>query len=726
MARKKRISSHNTTPARNFSQFFLENRTIALCYTEKRPLTQKEILAALQLECSQTALLKILSLLVKEKILQQQGNNWQPTTHPPLPYGKLNVHKRGFGFVETKFSNKSHKEKAPYIPQEALNGAIHGDKVLIRPFPRDLRKGRRESYAIICVTTPAPNILCGIVREKRGHFLVSPDDSYIPFTIVIKDTELYGAKAGDVVQVQFQREKGSSRTKPGRVLAVLGSPAQTDTQLKLTIEKFSLPTEFTPVAINYAKKLTMDDPGTMPRRDLTPTCHITIDGASAKDFDDAICIEQLHNNNFRLYVSIADVSHFVRPDTALDREAFQRGTSAYFPGRVLPMLPEELSNNLCSLLPHQKRYTFTAQLDFDNNGNLLRQEFYRSVICSKQRFTYDTVGKILAGDKTLGQEYEKFVPMLKQAEKLAATLRSKRLQRGAIDFNLREAVFTLDAQGQVASIKPAERNTAHRLIEEFMLIANEAVAEFLGQKLAHPIFRIHQPPNKEKITEFRRIAERLGITLQRYREEPAWFSQVLQQAQGSQHEYLVNTLLLRCLTQAQYATERSGHFGLASPAYTHFTSPIRRYPDLMVHRMLTAVLQTEEKKKCRKQKFAPEKTKEAALFLSGRERTAIDAERDMNDRLKISYMKDRVGDLFSAVISGVSENTLFVELEDPMVSGAIPVDFLGSDYFFYDPDRFRLVGEVSRREYQLGDILQVQLISISTSRRQLTFAPVQK
>ncbi len=725
MARKKRERKEKAASLQSLPQFFLENRIITLCHKEHKPLTQKEIRTSLQNTCSDNALSKMLSLLVKEKILHQQENSWLLAAHPPLISGKLTIHQRGFGFVETEFSSKAHKEKDPYIPQEAINGAIHGDTVLIRPFPRSLRKGRRESYAVVCVTTPAPNILCGIVREKRGDFLVSPDDSYIPFKIAIQKTDLCGAKAGDVVQVQFQREGGSSRIKPGKVLAVLGSPAQTDTQLQLTIEKFSLLTEFTPGAISYAKKLTMDNPGVMPRKDLTSTCHITIDGASAKDFDDAICIEQLDNGNSRLFVSIADVSHFVKPDTALDKEAYQRGTSVYFPGRVIPMLPEELSNNLCSLLPGQKRYTFTAQLDFDKKGELLRQKFYRSTICSKQRFTYDMVSKILAGDNTPKQEYKEFVPMLQQAEKLATTLRSKRLQRGAIDFNLREAVFTLDAHGEVASIKPAERNTAHRLIEEFMLIANEAVAEFLGQKLAHPIFRIHQVPNKEKIAAFRKIAEKLGISLQQYREETTWFSGVLQQAEGSQYEYMINALLLRSLSQAQYATERSGHFGLASPAYTHFTSPIRRYPDLMVHRMLATVLEAGEKK-CRKQKFAPEKTKEAALFLSGRERTAIDAERDMNDRLKISYMKNRIGEIFAAVITGVSENTLFVELEDPMVSGAIPVEFLGNDYFFYDADRFLLTGEISRKRYQLGDRVEVELVSISTSRRQLTFAPTEK
>ncbi len=736
MARKKRQSQHkransrkdNVSPHYNLSQFMVENRIIDLYDKQEESSSEKDRARTLQTDFTEKALQKALLSLEKQHILKRSEEGWQrdfSSSHSPLIYGKLTVNPKGFGFVALpRTPGKRAKENEPFIPKEELNGAIHGDTVLVRPLPAHLQRGKRPSYVVIRITKPAPDILCGILREKRGSFLVSPDDSYIPFKVAIKDTELLNAKPGDAVQVQFLRKGESSRLKPGKILAVLGSPTQTSTQLKLAIEKFSLPTTFSAAALEQAKKMKMQEQGKLPRKDLCNTCHITIDGASAKDFDDAIAIEQLDNSGFRLYVSIADVSHFVTPDSALDKEAYQRGTSVYLPGKVIPMLPEELSNNLCSLLPNQKRYTFTAQLDFDSKANLCRQQFYHSVICSRQRFTYDTVWKILSGDAPLTEQYRQFVPMLKKAEKLAALLRKKRMQRGAIDFSLREPVFTLDEKGEVTSIKPAQRNTAHRLIEEFMLIANEATADFLTKKLTQPIFRIHQPPGKEKIAEFRKLAERLGISLQRYEKSPAWFSQVLQRAQGSQYEYLINTLLLRSLTQAQYATEQSGHFGLASPAYTHFTSPIRRYPDLMVHRMLTAVLQAEGKKS-RKQKFAPEKTKDAALFLSRQERTAVEAERDVNDRLKISYMKNRIGDLFSAVISGVTENTLFVELEDPMVSGAIPVDLLGNDYFFHDPDHFRLVGEISRKEYQLGDLIEVELASISTSRRQLTFIPAQ-
>ena len=490
--------------------------------------------------------------------------------------------------------------------------------------------------------------------------------------------------------------------------------------MKLVIEKHALPYEFSPEALAEAMAYSDDVGNEETREDLRKIPHVTIDGETAKDFDDAISVTKTRKG-YRLYVSIADVSHFVKPGSQLDKEAYERGTSIYFPGRVIPMLPENLSNNLCSLIPDKDRLAFTAILDFDREGNLLGKDFCKSIIRSHKRFTYNTVQKIIIdNDKDIRKENKEFLTPLKWAQELAEQLQLKREKRGSIGFNLPEPYITLEADGKIAGITRSDRFFAHQLIEEFMLAANEAVAATFTESGAPALYRIHEIPSPEKVEEFVTFAKTLDLHLPKHEATPAWFAEVLKMVKGTPKEYIFNNLLLRTMQQARYSPENKEHFGLAATDYTHFTSPIRRYPDLHVHRRLMHLIR---QKKSGLKLRAPSKEQliQAGTFLSARERTAITAERDINDRLKIFFMEKYIGDSFEAIISGVTSSALFIEITEPFVNGSIAIEELKSDYFLHDSKRHRLIGDTSMKTYQMGDTISVKLVSVDKQRKRLNF-----
>ncbi|MBW1637259.1 MAG: VacB/RNase II family 3'-5' exoribonuclease, partial [Deltaproteobacteria bacterium] len=457
------------------------------------------------------------------------------------------------------------------------------------------------------------------------------------------------------------------------------------------------------------------------RTDFRHIEHITIDGETARDFDDAVCVKK-SLDGFQLYVSIADVSHFIRPGSHLDKEAYVRGTSIYFPGRVIPMLPEQLSNNLCSLTPGQDRFTVTAILDFDLSGNLLKKKFVRSVIRSYHRFTYTTVKQIVM-DKTpqIRLQHEQFLSQLDWARELAELLLVNRQKRGAIGFTLAEPEITLTESGEIAAISSQERNFAHQIIEEFMLAANEAVAELFTQSGINALYRVHEPPDFEKVEDFYTFSRTLDLQLPQPVNSPEWFAGVVEQCKGKKTEYLVNNLLLRTMKQAHYSPENTGHFGLASRAYTHFTSPIRRYPDLLVHRLLLQIIERNPSQPKISRKDL--KLQEKGEFLSARERSAIKAEREMNDRLKVRYMKKHLGENFEGIISGVNDFAMFIELKGMAISGSIGVSELKDDYYIHDEKNYRLIGELSGTVYQVGDLIRVTLIDVDSQRNRISFIP---
>jgi ribonuclease R len=719
----KRQRRTSRTTALSNSQLEVENALIRIVYQSAKPPSLSDIHQRIATEHhSKNQLKRAFGTLLGENILQKnRKNQFQIESKAPIYSGRLIQHPRGFGFVEVTpdKSDKPQPSRDPFIARGRMAGALHGDMVLIRIL--NTGRNNRSEATIITILDNGPDTLCGILSIEGRQLLVYPDDYRFPYIIKLPAKPKIAVNDGDAVKIRYSRAKDDEKFLSGKIVEVLGSPDTVDTQMKLVIEKFSLPHLFEEKVLAEAnsQKLLADD--MTKRRDLRKLPHITIDGETAKDFDDAITV--IHSvKGFRLYVSIADVSHFVASNSALDKEAFARGTSVYFPGRVLPMLPEILSNDLCSLVPGEDRLTLTAMLDFNNRGELVAKDFFRSVIRSRQRFTYTTVKEILVEQHQENRlEHNSFIEQLERARELAQLLRERRLSRGAIDFDLAEPQFILTDDGRVKQVKRAERNLAHRIIEEFMLAANEAVAAFLLQKKVTPILRIHEPPDEEKLQDFIAFTNTLGLKLPPFNNHPSWFATAVSTVKGMRYEYIVNNLLLRSLSQARYSISDTGHFGLASPAYTHFTSPIRRYPDLMVHRQILAAVDGKREKKDHQKRFSPLDTAEAAELLSKRERNAVDAERDINERLKIWYMKDKVGEIFPAIISGMTENVLFIEIEDIYIGGAVEVESLSHDHYIHDAKNFRLFGEITARTYQLGDKVQVVLASVSEQRRKLTF-----
>jgi ribonuclease R len=674
-----------------------------------------------QLGCSGKEFEASLDSLFQQGFLRKSGKGLL-TLHrsAPLYEGLLQQHPKGFGFVSqlTQGGKSVSLPRDPYVSPAAMGTARHGDRVLLRVLR--IRRDQRPEAVVVTVTVPGSNRIAGVVVKERGGLQVTPDDQRNPFTIRLEEGGAITANAGDAVIVEITRSPRPSPVQYGTIVENLGSFDSIGAQFRLVVERFDLPQAFPDEVEAETATLSPAD-GLQPgREDLRTTAHITIDGDSAKDFDDAICVEKLRNG-YRLYVSIADVAHYVVPGSAIDREAYARGTSIYFPGRVIPMLPERLSNDLCSLVEDEDRPTLTAILDFDRAGNLRKKRFCRSLIRSRKRFTYDDVAKILIDhDPDLRQLHRSLLTPLKWAAELARALQQQRQQRGSLDFNLLEAEFALDDSGEVSNIKKIERNFAHQMIEEFMLAANQAVASLATERHRAILFRVHEQPDPEKSEEFFTFATSLGLSLPQPEQNPAWYAGALEMARGSRHEYLIHNLLLRSMKQAQYRPDNVGHFGLAAPLYTHFTSPIRRYPDLLVHRALLAVLENRQEDQ-HNQVF--DSLDEAGSFLSARERTAIQAERDMEERLKLRFMRDRVGEKFSAIVSGVSDTALFLVIPEHCLSGSIAVDRLGSDYFLLDAKNHRLFGEISGKVYRIGDPLGVTLESVDILGRRLNFIP---
>ncbi len=703
-------------------QHRLENNILAYLYSSKKPVTFRALSRALAAQKRREDDINsiINSLLSKKYIQKNEKKHLTLNRNAPLYIGNLEKNPKGFGFVTTPtpYLSAAPLAKDPYISASRMNSAIHGDRLLIRI--TRIRNDNRPEGEVVKILSHGRDTIAGFYFPQKQGSIVHPEDPRFPFHIKVEDSAVKPHE-GDAVIVRIKRDRQSSGDMSGEIIELLGSPDNIDVQMRLVIEKFSLPHRFSDHALREAEKLSESFKPSKDRLDLRKVEHITIDGETAKDFDDAVCVKKTPKG-FLLYVSIADVSYFVRPGSNLDKEAYARGTSIYFPGRVIPMLPENLSNDLCSLVPGKDRFTVTAILKFDHNGKLLKKEFTRSVIRSHHRFTYTTVKQILIDkDSSIQRLHKPFLTQLESAYELATALYAKRKKRGSIGFTLPETEITLTDNGEIATISTLKRNFAHQIIEEFMLAANEAVAELFSQNKSDALYRIHERPDVEKIKQFCIFAKTLDLHLTKADNRPEWFAGVVEQCKGTKTEYLVNNLLLRTMKQARYSPDNAGHFGLASSDYTHFTSPIRRYPDLLVHRELirTILKDTTEQKEHRRGLRLQEKGE----FLSARERVAIRAEREMNERLKVRYMQKRIGESFDGIISGVNDFAMFVELKDRGISGSIQVKDLKDDYYLHDEKRYRLIGELSGTIYQMGDSIRVTLLDVDYQRNRINFVP---
>jgi ribonuclease R len=699
----------------------LEGAVVGVLYTTGETLTLDEIVSHLGISQHDAYKVEeVLFELCRRKIIACLAKGrYGVNKSAELLEGLVSINPRGFGFATVENPPPKMKiERDLFIPQKALATAVHGDLVLL--IITGKREGRYEA-AVIKVLERGSTRIVGIYTTGERTGIVQPENDKFPFSVVVKNEHSLGAKNGEAVVVDHINYDTGHRNPEGRVIEILGNPEDIQVQTEITIHNHELPHVFSEEALQLANGLEGAVLPAAGRLDLRDRVHVTIDGEDARDFDDAVAVEK-NANGYRLYVSIADVSHYVTPGTVLDKEAYERGTSVYFPTRVVPMLPERLSNNLCSLVPGEDRYAFTAILEFDESGRRISKKFSKSIIKSHYRLTYTEVKKMLLDhDDALCQQYNDIQKQLLWMGKLAEKLEKERSKRGSIGFELPEAQIELGQNNTVENISRRQRNLAHKLIEEFMLAANEAVAETFMEQDVDGLYRIHEPPDPDRVEEFSQFAQSMGLMLPKDQGTPKWFGKVLQMVAGKPLEYIVNNLLLRSMKQARYSDENVGHFGLAAQNYTHFTSPIRRYPDLIVHRVLAAFIGHPKGAKSVAKAPVAGSLADAGEFLSRRERVAVEAEREMVDRLKVLFMADKVGEEYEGIISGVTSFGLFIELLEYFISGAIAITDLSDDYYHIDEKNHRLIGSRTNKTYQIGDILQVRVDSVDVRRRRINF-----
>lgn len=640
-------------------------------------------------------------------------------------HGTISVHRDGYGFVATEEGGDDI-----FIPAKGLSGAMHGDKVSVRTEASRSRQGKREGR-VVAVLDRMNNRIVGRMHQTGNGAFVMPEELRLGSGITIPGKAVNGAVDGQQVVIEVTSWPAGGRPAEGKVIEILGWPDDPDVEVQTVIRRFDLPHTFEPAVLAEAEaapaQIAKSD--LKDRVDLRKLPTVTIDGETAKDFDDAISLASEGDGRYRLWVSIADVSHYVTPGSALDREAYLRGTSVYFPDRCIPMLPERLSNGICSLNPHQDRLTMTAEMLFDRTGSMLESRFYSSVIRSDARLTYTLVKEVIEDNdlEALG-EYRNLVPMLLEMKALALTLMTMRRTRGSIDFDLPEPEIIIGLTGKTEAIIRSERNLAHQLIEEFMLAANEAVARFVTSRELPFIYRIHEPPDPAKLAVFRDFVAPFGFALELRGDkvEPAALQTLIASAEGTPEERMVNYGLLRCMKQARYSGVNLGHFGLASTCYTHFTSPIRRYPDLMVHRFLKLALAAQERQLTKQEqsshKEMTESLGEAAEHTSKRERVAMEAERDIIELKKLQFMQGKIGEEFKGFIGGVTSFGCFVELIELFVEGLVHLSTLTDDLYTYEERSHALLGRRTGRTLRIGDPVTVRVVAVNPQARRIEFA----
>lgn len=703
----------------------LNNRILAALYLSGSALGINDIVAKLGLPRSgKHDVERGLALLCREGLVRQSGRKqYSLGARHPLAEATVEMSQSGYSFA-TALSRQpgtkpSSGDKDSFIPPARRNTALHGDRVLVA-VSESGRRGKTEAE-VLHILKRASDQLAGILGPGGRYGIVRPDDSRYPFDIFLAAPPTAPVSDGAAVIVRLRYDDAGIAPR-GEIIEVLGDPNRLAVQVRLVIDKFNLPHRFSDQAEQEAHT-PPPDPAENRREDLRDILHVTIDGADAKDFDDAVAVQKTRNG-YRLLVSIADVGAFVPAGSRLDQEAYERGTSVYFPSIVVPMLPENLSNNLCSLLPDTDRLAVTAILDFNRQGGLIAKRFARSIMRSHQRFTYDTIEELVTiKNQAVRRRFKPFLTPLTWAAELARLLQAVRNERGSIAFSLPEAKILLDEDGQVDAIKRTERYFSHQIVEEFMLAANEAVAQAFVERGTALLFRIHEQPSPDKIADFLIFSKTLGLALPSKPATPDWYNHFIEQVKGTPHEYIVNNLLLRTMQQARYSPDNVGHFGLASEHYTHFTSPIRRYPDLIVHRLLSGLLDNlpSSKRKGLVRTSPANSLPEDGRHLSERERNAVSAERDMIDRLKRIFMARHLGEVFPAVVSGVTDTAFFVELLDFSVDGSVSLSTLTDDYYLLDEKRHRLIGDVSGRTVQIGDLVRVVLLDVDFRQNRINF-----
>jgi len=674
-------------------------------------------------------------------IVAVRGKRYSLLEFTPYHAGRIKVHPDGHGTL------RGDEENDIYVDRNQTKGAMNGDLVIVRvdKHSPQYRRVRERKYIVGEVS----QVLRRAHRTVVGRFHLHPQPYVVPFDIrldtdiVIDKDETMDAREGEMVNVEIDRYPDrTSHHAAGRVVETLGFIGDPGVDIEVVIRKHHIPHNFPDDVLAAADAIPNEVPPDVvaTRVDLRDRNIVTIDGETAKDFDDAVEVQRLANGNYLLGVHIADVAHYVTEGSVLDREAFERGTSVYFPGRAVPMLPERLSNGICSLNPKIERLTFSCEMEITPKGRFVNHKIYKSVIRTRERMTYTNVNAILVAQKLspssnaerdraaetngpeLLQRYDYLLEDFQRMYELFEVLRTRREQRGSIDFDLPEAEVMLDEAGDIEAIRPTERNVAHRLIEEFMLAANETVARELVFGSQPGLYRVHEQPDPQKLEDLKDILKEFKLKLRGNVEEirPGELQRVLKEVAGTPEERFLTNIVLRSMRRAFYSEESSGHFALALEHYCHFTSPIRRYPDLIVHRRLAELIANGALYGERREQIESAHPLYASQS-SERERRADDAEREVLEWKKVIFMRDKVGNEYAGIVTGVAPFGLFVELDEIFVQGMVPVATIAGDFWRYHDREHRMRGESTNRELRLGDKVKVRVESIDEDRHQLEF-----
>lgn len=686
-----------------------------------KPLTVSELEEALGIEDASEFRDFVKTLVYMEEkgmVVRTRSNRYGVPEKMNLVRGQVSAHAKGFAFV---IPDEPGLDDI-FIPPGEINDAMNGDTVLVRVSSR--RSGARPEGSIVRILERGMTQVVGTYTESKNFGFVIPDDKKINGDIFIPKNASMGAVEGHKVVVKITEYPEGRMSAEGEVLQILGHKNDPGVDILSIIHKHQIPTDFPDEVLEQARNVpdSISEKDLENRRDLRNETIVTIDGADAKDLDDAVTVKKLPNGNYKLGVHIADVSHYVTEGSPIDREAFKRGTSVYLVDRVIPMIPHRLSNGICSLNPHVDRLTLSCEMEINDKGTVVNYEIFPSVIRSTERMTYSDVNKILVDqDEELREKYRELVPMFETMAELAAILRKKRFARGAIDFDFKEAQVLVDDEGHPVDVVIRERSVAEKLIEEFMLVANETVAEHFYWMEVPFIYRIHEDPKEDKLHNFFEFITNFGLVVHGTANSvhPRALQEILDEVRGKPEEMVVSTVMLRSMQQAKYYEECLGHFGLSTRFYTHFTSPIRRYPDLIVHRLIHTYLIDGKIDPATQSKWE-ERLPEIASHTSKTERRAVDAERETDDLKKAEFMADKIGEEFDGIISSVTSFGLFVELPNT-IEGLVHVSYMVDDYYHYDERQYAMIGERTGNVFRIGDEIRVRVINVNIEERAVDF-----
>ncbi|WP_183424511.1 ribonuclease R [Luteibacter sp. Sphag1AF] len=705
--------------ARRYEQPIPSREAILSLLNERGELLSAEAIAlalGLFTEYDINALGKRLAAMIRDgQLLQNRRGTYAPAQKLSLLPGRVIANAEGYGFLRPDEGGEDL-----YLSPQQMRTVMHGDRVLASVVGID-RRGRRQGAIVEVLERRSPRLVGRIVVEN-GMTLVEPDDRRLHQNIMIPAGREAGARQGQIVVVEITDPPSAHRGPLGTIRAVLGERLQPSLVVEMAIASHDLPHEFPPQVVRQAEEVepqvtAADRAG---RTDIRHLPLVTIDGEDARDFDDAVYAEPLKDGGFRLIVAIADVSYYVPVGTPLDVEAYERSTSTYFPGFVVPMLPETLSNGICSLMPKVERMCMVCDMEIDEEGEVVRSKFYDAVMLSHARLTYNKVWQAVGErNKDVRQEISDVLPQVENLHRLYKSMAKARKRRGAIDFETPEVKFRLAQSGEVVAMGAQPRNDAHKLIEECMIAANVQAAKFLSRRKIPALYRVHAPPPAEKYEDLLQFLREFKLKMPPADEvTPADFSALLKKVHDRPEAALIQSVLLRAQSMAVYHPQNEGHFGLALEAYAHFTSPIRRYPDLLVHRAIRYAI---TKKKAPEYTYTDTEMAAMAIHCSQRERRAEEAERDVDERFKCAWMEKHVGEEFDGTVTGVTSFGLFVELIESRVSGLVHVSQLPNDYYKFDPIRHLLAGERTGTQYRLGDHVRVQVLRASLEDRKIDF-----